>query len=146
MAKPWHERELWEKVYTGPHGNTYIAVGRIIAHRVLGAFEFWDLAKLEPGYDKLRFDDALRDLTVWEKRERGSYELLPRAKKVLRIIIGPAPDDAEYGPWWKSRLVSVAKMRDEGQEVRWADNPPVPLPGDEQVQKAPKPRKKRARK
>ncbi len=127
MAKPWHEKELWEKVYLGRHSKTYLAAGRIVGHLGCGAFQFWDAAKLEPGYDKHRFENALRDLTDWQKRERGQYELTPRARKVLRIILGPSPDDPEYRRWWELRRVSVKQMTEQGQPVEWAKEPPVPL-------------------
>jgi hypothetical protein len=50
------------------------------------------------------------------------------AKKVLKIIIGPAPDDPGYVTWWRGRLISVEQMKREGQKVEWAEAPPVPLP------------------
>lgn len=146
MAKPWQERSLWEKVYTGPHSKAYVTVGKLIGHQGSGAFAFWDAAKLEPGYDKLWFENALRDLSVYQKREQGQYELHLAAKKVLRVIIGPAPDDPEYATWWRARLVSVRKMREEGQPVEWAECPPVAL-GEAAEEKPPrKPRKKQAKK
>src|SRR5262245_23625623 len=99
MARPWQERPLWERVWLGPHSKVYLAVGKIVGHPGCGAFTFWDAAKLVPGYDKLRFENALRDLTVWARREQGQYELHASAKKVLRIIIGPEPGAADYTSW-----------------------------------------------
>ncbi len=145
-TKPWQERPLWEKVFIGSHSKTYITVGKIVGHPGCGAFAFWDAAKLMPGYDKVRFENALRDLTVYAKREQGQYELHHSAKKVLRVIIGPAPDAADYASWWRARMVSVRKMREEGQPVEWADCPPVALEEAPQEKSAPKPRKKRATK
>src|SRR5258708_836874 len=113
------ERPLWWKVYVGRGGRIYINAGKIIGHLGCGAFEFWDQAKLRPGYDKYRYENALRDLTVYSKREQGQYELTPTAKKVLRPTIGPAPDDPDYRRWWEARLVSVRQMKEQGQPVEW---------------------------
>lgn len=147
MAKPWSEKPLWERAWLGPHSKVYLTVGKLVGHLGKSAFAFWDAAKLEPGYDKLRYENVLRDLTVWAKREQGQYELHLSAKKILRIIIGPAPDAEDYASWWKARMVSVCKMREEGQPVEWAEAPPVPLPEDAATEKpAPRPRRKRAKK
>lgn len=59
------------------------------------------------------------------------------AKKILRIIIGPAPDDPEYEMWWRGRLISVRQMREQGQPVEWAAEPPVPLPEDKPAKEPP---------
>src|SRR5262245_18022723 len=98
---------LWQKVWLGRWNKVYINTGKIIGHFGCSGFAFFDAAKLLPGYDKYRYENAVRDLTVWEKRERGEYELHRAAKKILRIIIGPAPDAPEYASWWRGRLVSV---------------------------------------
>lgn len=144
---PVHDKALWEKVYLGRWSRTYINAGKIIGHLGCGAFAFWDAAKLLPDYDKYRYENAVRDLTVWSKREQGQYELTLTAKKVLRIIIGPAPDDPEYRKWWEGRLISVRDMKERGLLVEWAEAPPVPLePVPEQVVKEEpkKPARKRA--
>jgi hypothetical protein len=145
MARAWHEKPLWEKVYLSDRGTVYQNAGKIIGHLGVGAVEFFDRAKKLPGYDKLRYENAVRDLTVYQKREQGTYELHATAKKVLRVILGPAPDDPEYSAWWRLRLISVKQTRDEGQEVLWAAEPPVPLGRTKGPKKAPKKlRKKKA--
>jgi len=106
----------------------YLHAGKIIGHLGCSGFEFYDAAKLLPNYDKLKYENAVRDLTVYAKREQGQYELHANAKKILRIIIGPAPDDPEYAAWWRGRLISVRQMREQGQPVEWAEEPPIPLP------------------
>jgi hypothetical protein len=146
------ETPLWEKVYLDRYGRVYINAGKIIGHLGCGAFAFFDAAKLLPDYDKYRYENAVRDLTVYTKREQGQYELHAAAKKILRIIIGPAPDDPEYVKWWRGRLISVEQMKREGQPVEWAETPPVPLePLEPEVKEEPpksvkKPARKRAAK
>lgn len=140
--KPWDRKPLWELIYMS-EDRIYLHAGRIIGHLGCGAFAFWDAAKLLPNYDKYRFENALRDLTVYAKREQGQYELLTTARKALRIIIGPAPDDPEYISWWKARLVSVEQMKRDGKVVSWAESPPVPLPGEKPAEPQPKKRTRR---
>lgn len=144
MVKPWQERPLWERVWLGPFSKVYLNVGKLVGHLGCGGFSFWDRAKLLPGYDKYRYENALRDLTVYEKRERGEYELTAKAKKVLRIIIGPSPDDPEYATWWRGRLISVEQMKRDGKPVEWAEVPPVPLEPAKEDKPEPT-KKKRAR-
>jgi hypothetical protein len=139
------ETPLWRKVYLGAWSKVYINAGKIIGHLGCSAFAFFDVAKVLPDYDKYRYETAVRDLTVWAKREQGQYELHTGAKRVLRIIIGPAPDDPEYVTWWRGRLIFVEQMKREGQPVQWAEAPPVPLESIEEP-KAERPRKPRARK
>lgn len=148
MAKPWEDKPLWWKCYVGQHQKVYIMAGKIIGHLGIGGFAFYDAAKLLPCYDKLRFENAVRDLCVYSKREQGQYELTPQAKKVLRIIIGPAPDDPEYRRWWELRMISVRQMKEQGQPVEWAESPPVPIPGltEEQPKKEPEVTEKPAKK
>jgi hypothetical protein len=147
MAKPWDEKPLWWKCYMDTHSKVYLHAGRIIGHLGCSGFAFYDAAKLLPFYDKLRFEKAVRDLTVYEKRERGEYELHAHAKKVLWIIIGPPPDHPEYVKWWTGRLVSVRAMRAEGTEPEFAAEPPVPLsdekPAEPQTKKPAKARKRK---
>ncbi len=117
------EKPLWERVYLGSWGPAYVNAGKIIGHLGCSALVFYDAAKLLPGYDKHRYECAVRALTVYAKRERGEYELDATAKKVLRVIIGPPPGDPEYRRWWESRLVSVRQMKEWGQAVEWAEAP-----------------------
>ncbi len=132
MSKPWHERPLWWKVFM-EDDKAYIHAARIIGHLGCSPFEFWDAAKAAPGYKEPAFRRAMEDLTAYVKREASPprYELHSAARKVARIILGPAPDDPEYADWWRRRLVSVRLMREQGQPVEWAEEPPVPLPDDE---------------
>jgi hypothetical protein len=139
------ETPLCKKVYLGQWSKVYINAGKIIGHLGCSAFAFFDAAKLLPDYDKYRFENAVRDLTVYAKREQGQYELHSAAKKILRIIIGPAPDDPEYAKWWRGRLISVEQMKRDGVAVEWAETPPVPLEPDVK-EEPPKPAKKPARK
>lgn len=111
-----------------------------IPQRRCGGFAFFDAAKLLPGYDKYLYECAVRALTVYEPRERGDYRLHPAARKILRVVLGPAPGDPEYAAWWRARLVSVAQMKRDGQTVEFAETPPVPLSDEkpEEPKKAPK--------
>jgi hypothetical protein len=136
---------LWEQVYLGRYGRVYINAGKLIGHLGCSAFAFFDAAKLLPDYDKFRYENAVRDLTVYAKREQGQYELHASAKKILRIVLGPAPDDPEYAPWWRGRLISVEQMKRDGQPVEWAETPPVPLPDETLKAEEPKMKKPRAR-
>jgi hypothetical protein len=138
MPKPWQEKPLSERVWLGPFTKAYLAVGHLVGHLGCGGFSFWDRAKLLPIYDKMRFENCLRDLTVYEKRERGEYELTAHAKKQLWIIIGPPPDHPEYVKWWRGRMISVRQMRDEGTDPEFAAGPPVPLPDDPEPPAEPK--------
>ncbi len=147
----YHQKDLWEKVFEGRHSEVYINAGRIIGHKSVNAFAFFDEAKRLKCYDKHWFENAVRELCVWTKREQGVYELTLKAKKVLRVIIGPAPDDPGYEKWWQSRLVSVKDMKERGLPVEWAEEPPVPLEPlveekPPETPKAKKPRKKAAKK
>ena len=116
----------------------------IIGPRGCGAFEFYDEAKKVPEYDKLKFENAVRDLTIYGPREQGRYELTPHAKKVLWIIVGPPPEHPEYASWWRGRMVSVRLMREENKEPEFAYEPPMPIPDEKPVEEPPK--KPRARK
>ena len=117
-----------------------------IGHLGVNGFGFYDAAKKLPGYDKLKYENAVRDLTTYAKREQGQYELTAQARKVLRPVIGPAPDAADYESWWRGRLVSVRMMRDEGVKVEWATEPPVPLAGEKTARPAKKPARKEPKK
>lgn len=135
--KAWHQPELWEKCYLSPQGRIYLHAGKIIGYAGVNAMAFYDEAKKLPFYNKLAFENAVRDMTVYAKREQGSYELTATARKVLRVILGPAPDDPTYEEWWRLRMISVEQMRRDGVPVEWAAEPPVPLKKEE-----PKPQKR----
>jgi hypothetical protein len=64
------ETPLWENVYLGRWGRLYINAGKIIGHLGCGALAFFDAAKLLPDFDKYRYETAVRDLTVWARREQ----------------------------------------------------------------------------
>ena len=120
------ETHLWQKVYLSRWSKVYLDAGKIIGHLGCRGTEFFDEAKLLPCYDKLSFENAIRDLTVYMKREKGEYELHATAKKILKVILGPSPDAPEYRNWWEARLVSVRLMKELGQPVEWAESPPGP--------------------
>jgi hypothetical protein len=147
MSKPWHEKPLWERVYLA-NDRIYLHAGKIIGHLGIDPFGFYDAAKKLADYDKLRYENAVRDLTVYARREASPprYELHAQAKKVLKIIIGPAPDDPEYRRWWVDRLVSVCKAREQGTEPEFAAEPPVPPEPASPVQEAGSRPRKPARK
>jgi hypothetical protein len=120
--------ELWELVWLGKHSRIYLNAGKIIGHLGVSKSVFEEAAKLLLDYDKYRYENAVRDLTVYSKGEQdGRYELRPTAKKILRIIIGPSLDAPDYASWWRGRLISVQRMKEAGQPVEWAERPPVPL-------------------
>jgi hypothetical protein len=140
-TKPWSEKPLWERVWLGPFSKVYLTAGKIIGHLGCSPADFLAAAKELPGYEQFRYENVARDLTVWEKREQqGRYELHATAKKVLRVLLGPAPDDPEYVKWWRGRLVSVEQMRRDGQAVDWAEAPPVPLPDENPAKEEPQPK------
>jgi hypothetical protein len=139
------ETPLWEKVWLGRWSRTYLNAGKIIGHLGCSASAFFDAAKLLPDYDKYRYENAVRDLTAYAKREQGRYELHASAKKILRVILGPAPEDPEYATWWRGRLISVEQMKRDGQPVEWAEAPPVPLPEEASKAEEPTVKKPRAR-
>jgi hypothetical protein len=137
------EKSLHDKVYLSGD-RVYIHAGLIIGHAGCSAFQFFDAAKLQPSSDKLKYERAVRDLCVSEKRERGEYELHAQAKKTLRIIIGPEPSDPCYAEWWRNRLISVRLEREQGRAVLWGHTPPVPLEPEKPAEV--KPKRKRAKK
>jgi hypothetical protein len=146
-TRPWHEKPLWEKVFMSGD-KVYMHAGHIIGHLGVSPLEFFDRAKLLSLFDQRKFENAVRDLTVYSVRESPNprYELHPQAKKTLRIIIGPEPTDLEYASWWRGRLISVQLEREAGREVLWGHTPPVPLePLTEEIP-AEEPPKRKARK
>lgn len=134
--KPWNDRELWEKCFLS-QDRVYVDAGKIIGYQGCGGFAFYDAAKKLPGYSQYRYENAVRDLCVFEKREKGEYLLTAKAMKVLRCILGPAPTDPLYASWWSARLVSVKLMRSQGLTVSHAEEPPVPLEPKEEPAKEP---------
>lgn len=129
------EKAFWEVVWLGPHRDVYLNAGKIIGHLGCSAAEFLEKAKALPGYEAFRYDMAVRHLCDWQKREKGRYELHAQAKKTLRIILGPSPDDPEYEAWWRGRLISVRLEKEAGRTVSWAEEPPVPLKEEEEPPK-----------
>lgn len=143
MSKPWSERPLYWKVFMSDD-RAHLFAGLIINHGGMRPTSFYDAARKKPGYTKHRYEMAVRDLTEWSRRESPDpmYVLTAHARKVLRIIIGPAPDDPEYASWWRARLVSVKADRERGVPVEWAFEPPVPLTGEDEPVKAARPKRK----
>jgi hypothetical protein len=139
------ETPLWKKVYMGRWSTVYVNAGKIIGHLGCGAFAFYDAAKLLPEYDKYSYENAVRDLCVYAKREQGQFELHATARKVLKVVLGPPPDSPEYAKWWEARLVSVRQMNEHGQPVEWAKEPPVPL-APQEAPKKPQTKKTAAKK
>lgn len=153
MAKPWDRKPLWELLYMSDD-KVYLRAAVIIGHLGIAPFDFFDRVKKLPGYSQYRYENAVRDMTVHAKLEGSPpwYELTGEAKKAARILIGPAPDAPDYVSWWVGRMISVRQMREQGQTVEWATEPPVPLPGEkpqeahqeEKAAKKPRTRKKKA--
>jgi hypothetical protein len=153
--KPWQEQPLWWKLYMREDG-VYAAAARIIGYLGCSPFEFYDAAKLLPNYDKYKFENAVRDLTVYTMREGPNprYELHKTARKACRVIFGCPPEDPDYKRWWESRLISVRMMREAGEAVTHAAEPPVPFDptpepsknGKAKPKKQAKPRTSRAKK
>lgn len=148
MSKSWQGKSLHDKCYLDPRGRVYLHAGCIIGHLGCSPFEFFDAAKKLPDYDQYLYENAVRDLTVYAKREASPprYELTVQAQKVLRVILGPPPDHLEYVKWWHGRLVSVQADRERGLPVEWATEPPVPLPGEKEEEPSVEPKPKRSRK
>jgi hypothetical protein len=107
---------------------------RIIGYGGVNGFAFYDAAKKRPCYDKYRFENAVRDLTVFSKREQGRYELTPNARTVCRVLLGCPPEDPDYAAWWTLRLISNPDAV-----------PPVPLEPPERPKKAPRTRARKAK-
>jgi len=65
------ETPLWQKVYLGRLGRVYRDTAKIIGYLGCRGTEFFDKAKLLPDYEKFRFENAVRDLTVYMKPREG---------------------------------------------------------------------------
>jgi hypothetical protein len=144
----WDQRPLWWRCYVGPHSRIYLQCGHVIHHTGCGISEFWDKVK-KLNFEKYRVESVVNELTRFDFRQPPALrlELTATAKKVLRTILGPAPDDPDYSHWWELRLISVEQMKKEGQAVEFAACPPVPLkpqkkPAPKEPKKAPRKRKK----
>jgi hypothetical protein len=133
--KPWHEKPLWQRVYMDDDG-AYREAAKLIGYAGTTPTEFYDKAKKLPNYDKYRFENAVRDLTVYKLREPPTlrYELTPNARKICRVLLGCPPDDPDYKKWWTLRLISNPDAV-----------PPVPLEPPQEQKKVQVPRT-RARK
>jgi len=140
MSKPWSEQPLWWKCFMRPD-RIYMTVGQIVGHLGCDVGHFWDRAAKLPNFEKWRFESAVHELTRFDLRQPPTLrmELYPHAKKVLRLILGPAPDDPDYAAWWRARLISVRQMREEGIEPQWAAAPPVPLEPEAEAAKEEQP-------
>jgi len=143
MSKPWSEQPLWWKVYCSDDRYVYLNAGKIIGHLGCSPFDFFDAAKKLPDYNQHRYECAVCDLTLYGPREASPprYELTVTARELLRVILGPTPDDPEYRRWWELRLISVKLAREKGTPILWAEEPPVPLePSKEEPLAEPKKR------
>jgi hypothetical protein len=128
VSKPWTPNPLWQRLYE--EDRVYLHAAVIIGGNGIDPFGFYDTAKKLPNYVQYKYENAVPDLTVYSTREGAipRYELHAAAKKAARLLLGPEPTDPSYSAWWRSRLISVKQMCDEGVEPSWATEPPVPLP------------------
>ena len=121
------KKELWRLIYMGDGSHLHAA--RIIGYAGCSPFEFYDAAKLLPNYDQRRFDAAMRDLTRYHKREGSNprYEFTVEARKAVRALLGPTPEDPEFAIYW-SREVHQPGMKEPfvpkaAQEQKPAEEP-----------------------
>src|SRR5690349_18441212 len=111
MSKPWEPKPLWHRVFMS-EDRVHLHAIRIIGYGECNPMAFYDEAKKLKGYKQPRYEQAVRDLTVFTYREGPNcrYVLTQAAKKIARLVIGPPPDDPGYADWWRRRLISVAEM------------------------------------
>jgi len=98
------KKELWRLIYMGDGSHLHAA--RIIGYAGCTPFAFWDAAKLLPTYDKRKFEDAMCDLTSYHKRNGSDprYELTAEARKAVRALLGPPPEDPEFAAYWAKEV------------------------------------------
>src|SRR4051794_17952496 len=90
MAKPWDEKPLWWKVFLG-RDQVYPHAGKIIGHLGCAPLEFFDAAKKLPDDNQYRYENAMRDLTVYAAREASPprYELRRPHGRCCRSFSAP---------------------------------------------------------
>ena len=105
------KKELWRLIYV--RDSAHLHAARIIGYAGCTPFAFWDAAKLLPHYDQRKFNDAMLDLTRYHKREGSDprYELTAEARKAVRALLGPPPEDPSYAAYW-SRTVFQPGMKE----------------------------------
>ena len=134
------QKELWQKVHRDAD-RVDLHAARIVGYGGCSPIAYYDAARKLPNYDHRKYERAVEELTSYGQRIVPVPRLVftRQARKIVRPILGPPPEDPEYRVWWRRRHVSVLAMREDGQEVLWADEPPAPL----QTKKEPeKPKKK----
>ena len=105
MSKPWSERPLWMKLYCD-EDKVFLMAARIIGYGSRSPTEFYDIARTLPNWDAWRYEQAVLALTDWKKREAPTlrYELTAHARKCVRVLLGPAPDDPEFAGYWSREV------------------------------------------
>lgn len=105
MSKPWHDRPLHERLYDG-RSHALRTAARILGYAGRRPIEFHDIARSLPGYDRIDYERAVRDLTDWRKREAPTprYELSDEARKAVRLLLGPRPEDPAFADYWSREI------------------------------------------
>ena len=129
------KKELWRLIYMSGD-RVHLHAARIIGYGGCSPFAFWDLAKLLPTYDKRTFEVAMEDLTSYHKRAGSDprYEFNAEARKAVRALLGPPPDDPGYDAYWAREVlqpgmeephVPKAKKPSQAQEKEPATKKPT---------------------
>ena len=131
------KKELWRLIYV--RDSAHLHAARIIGYAGCSPFEFWDAAKLLPHYDQRKYQHAMEDLTIFSKREGTPprYEFNAEARKAVRALLGPTPEDPGYADYWSGQ-VHQPGMKDPW--VPEVNNVPSASPSE------PKPKKKTRKK
>ena len=98
------KKELWRLIYMGD--GVHLHTARIIGYAGCTPFAFWDAAKLLPIYDQRKFQVAMEDLTRFVRREGPDprYEFHDPARKAVRALLGPPPEDPGYEAYWSREV------------------------------------------
>jgi hypothetical protein len=98
------KKELWRLIYMGD--GVHLHAARIIGYAGCTPFGFYDAAKLLPNYDQRKFQLAMEDLTSYHKRTGSDprYEFNAEARKAVRALLGPPPDDPSYEQYWSREV------------------------------------------
>jgi hypothetical protein len=102
------KRELWRLIYVSDD-RVHLLAARIIGYAGCTPSEFWAAAKKLPNYDQQAFDVAVRELTRFDRRECDAprYELCAEGRLAVRVLLGPAPEDAEHASYWAKDIVQA---------------------------------------